>query len=104
MTSQETQETEVRLIGRLAHDATFRSVDDDTRIAYLDIQVELPPEETMIVHAQARGPVAQYLHAHDCRQGDHLIVFGTLKTTRKGDAYVAVRVAASGTSKDWRPS
>ncbi|MBT1160919.1 hypothetical protein [Bifidobacterium sp. SO1] len=97
------QDTEIRLIGRLTHDVTFRTVDDNNRIAYLDLQVELPPEDTMIVHAQARGPVAEYLHAHDCRQGDHMIVFGTLKTTRKGDEYVAVRIAAAGTSKDWRP-
>lgn len=98
------QDTEIRLIGRLAHDASFRAVDDDSRIAYLDLQVELPPEDTMIVHAQARGPIADYLHAHDCRQGDHMIVFGALKTTRKGDEYVAVRIAAADTSKDWRSS
>lgn len=99
-----TQDIEVRLIGRLAHDAINRTLDNGNRITYLDLQVELPPESTMIVHAQARGIVAEYLHDHACQQGDHVIVFGTLKTTAKGNEYIAVRIAAVDTSKDRRPS
>lgn len=98
-----TQDIEVRLIGQLTHDVTYHTLDAGNSVAYLDLQAELPPEDMLIVHAQARGPVANYLRQHACQQGDHVIVFGTLKTTRKGDEYVAVRVAAVDTSQDWRP-
>ncbi|MCH3973693.1 hypothetical protein [Bifidobacterium tibiigranuli] len=92
-----------RFSGVLAHDIRFRSFDDGNEVAYLSIQVPMSAEGQRYIRAQARGTAKDYLKAKGCRQGQHLMVFGVLKTDSNHDAYVAIRMVGANTSVDWKP-